>query len=137
MQAERFLKQIADIKIKIVNKELEKQMFKELATSITAQMGGERVQSSSTKEKMASNIIEAVSIQEQIDILTDTYKDIISVIERLDTAHYKIVHYVYVQGLSFKAIARKEGKCESWARKMNNRALSRVQDILDGRKRRC
>ncbi len=138
MDARKFLQQIEKIELQIKNKKYEKERWDDIATSITAQMGGERVQTSGSKEKMAKAVIEAVAVQEQIDVLLDTISEVYRVIEKLDTKYYKFIHKIYVQGMTLREVASSEGYSYSWATTMHSRALKEVQRILDGeKKRRC
>lgn len=55
-----FLEQVRRFDTMIQNKLIEKQQWMEMATSITANTDGERVQSSGAKSKMADAVIKCV-----------------------------------------------------------------------------
>lgn len=133
MEARKFLSQIEKIEYMIANKKVEAEQWNDIANNITSQVGGERVQSSGSQDKMASAVIEVVEIKSQIKILEDTYKDVVSVIEQLEARYYNFIHKVYVQHLTVKEVASMEGKSYSWATTTHKKALKEVQKILDGR----
>lgn len=133
MKAKAYLEQYMKIDPIIVNKFYEAEQWDALASSITAQMSEERVQSSGNQQKMEDAIIKSVDIKEQIKKLIDTKKEIVKTIESLPAAEYDILHKVYIQGKSFKAIEWESGNSYSWVTTVHGRALQAVQRILDER----
>lgn len=138
MDAKQFLRQLKKLDKMIENKLAEKARWKAIATGTTAQMGGEKVQSSGSQQKMADAVCRYVDIEkeidEQIDNLIDTRQDVISVIEKLNTTEYDILHKMYVQYMSLYDVADIYNKSYSWATTVHGRALKNVQAILDQRK---
>ena len=138
MDAKQFLRQLKKLDKMIENKLAEKARWKAIATGTTAQMGGEKVQSSGSQQKMADAVCRYVDIEkeidEQIDILIDTRQDVISVIEKLKTTEYDILHKMYVQYMSLYDVADIYNKSYSWATTVHGRALKNVQAILDQRR---
>lgn len=137
MEAKQFLNQLKKLDKMIENKLAEKARWKALALGTTAQNGGERVQSSGSQQKMADAVCRYIDIEkeidEQIDKLVDTRQEVISVIEKLKTTEYDLLHKVYVQYLSLYEVADIYGNTYSWATTVHGRALKNVQAILDGR----
>ena len=137
MNAKEFLRQIKKLDRLIENKLAEVQQWKELATNISPNLSGERVQSSGNPHKIADAIGRYIDLEREInqdiDKLVEAKKDVISVIEQLNATEYNVLHKVYVQGFTFDevAIACKRGR--SWATTVHGRALKRVQAILDQR----
>ncbi len=138
MKAKEFLGQLKKLDKLIQNKLIEKNQWKMIATGTTAQMGGERVQSSGSQQKMADAVGRYVDIEKDIDKvidkLIDTKQDVINVIEQLDAAEYDLLHMVYVQYLTLYEVADIYDKSYSWVTTTHGRGLKHVQDILDGRK---
>ena len=138
MDAKQFLRQLKKLDKMIENKLAEKARWKAIATGTSAQIGGEKVQSSGSQQKMADAVCRYVDIEkeidEQIDILIDTRQDVISVIEKLKTTEYDILHKMYVQYMSLYDVADIYNKSYSWATTVHGRALKNVQAILDQRK---
>jgi DNA-directed RNA polymerase specialized sigma24 family protein len=132
-----FLKQPGRIDCTIRNKLIEQQQWKDIALGITANMDGERVQSSGAKSKMADAVERCVDMEAEIDSLidklVDTKKEVIQTIEKLDSAtEYNILHMRYIQDISLQDIADHYGKDYGWATTTHGRALKNVQEILRG-----
>lgn len=137
MNAKEFLRQIKKLDKLIENKLAEVQKWKELATNISPNLSGDRVQSSGNPHKIADAIGRYIDLEREInqdiDQLIEVKKDVIGVIEQLNATEYDVLHKVYVQGFTFDevAIACKRGR--SWATTVHGRALKHVQTILDQR----
>ena len=138
MRAKDFLRQVKKIDMVIRNKMAEREQWRAIATGTTAQMGGERVQSSGSKQKMADAVGRYVDIETEIDkyidALVDTKKEIISVIEQLDVEEYDVLHKVYVQYFTLDEVASMNAKSYSHITTVHGRALKNVQNVLDKRK---
>lgn len=138
-EAKDFLKQVEKLDLRIKNKLIEQQQWKDIALGITANMDGERVQSSGAKSKMADAINRCVDMEAEIDSLIDNLvdlkKEVIQVIEKLDSAiEYDVLHRRYIQHQDLQEIADHYGKEYGWATTTHGRALKNVQRILDERK---
>lgn len=137
MNAQEYLKQLKKLNMMIVNKQIEIQQWKTIASGTTAFSEGERVQSSGNQQKMEKAVAEYVDIEESMKAeLTEfvkTKQEIISVIQMLSPVHYDLLHMIYVQFLTFDDVADKYDKSYSWATTVHGRALKQVQKILDER----
>ena len=133
MIAKEYLEQIKRNECIIQNKQIERKYWMGLATGITANMGGERVQASKTSHPMENQVVEAALIDQEIDRLKKEIADIIATIELLPVEEYNFLHKVYVQHIPLKDVHVDSGKSYSWAKTMHNRALGRLQYILDER----
>ena len=137
MDSKEFLKQVRKLDLKIKNKLIEQQQWRSIALGITANMDGERVQSSGAKSKMSDAIDKCVDMEAEIDRLVDelidTKRTVIAVIEQLDSAtEYDVLHRRYIQYQSLQEIADHYGYDYGWATTTHGRALKNVQAILDG-----
>lgn len=137
-EAQTYLEQVEKLDARIRNKLIEQQQWRDIALGITANMEGERVQSSGAKNKMADAIGRCVDMEAEIDslidILVDTKKEVIQTIERLDSAvEYDVLHRRYIQFQDLQEIADHYGKEYGWATTTHGRALKSLQAILDGR----
>jgi hypothetical protein len=132
VEAKRYLEEYKKIDAMILNKTIEAEQWEALAQSITANMGGEKVQSSSNQQKMQDYICNKIDIEAEIDALIAKKQDITDTIALLPMADYNILHKVYIQSLSFKEIAVDE-KDYSNVTTAHGRALQRLQKVLDGR----
>lgn len=135
-EAQIYLEQPEKLDLRIKNKLIEKQQWREIALGITANMDGERVQSSGAKSKMADAVEKCVDCEAEIDslvdVLIDTKKEVIQTIEQLDSPiEYDLLHRRYIQYQSLQDIADHYGKDYGWATTTHGRALKSVQAILD------
>jgi DNA-directed RNA polymerase specialized sigma subunit len=135
MEAKEFLKRFKKFEILIENKTIELHQCKETATSITAKLGGERVQGSGNPHRMADIIAKYIDLEKEIkrdiDNMMKAKKEILEVIESLSADQYDVLHKLYIQKMTFKEVAYERGKSESWATTLHGNALKVVQRILD------
>lgn len=137
MEAKEYLRQVEKLDVRIKNKLIEQRQWRDIALGITANMDGERVQSSGAKSKMADAIERCVDMEAEInsliDNLVDLKKEVIQTIERLDSAtEYDVLHKRYIQHMELQEIADHYGKEYGWATTTHGRALKNVQVLLDG-----
>lgn len=141
MTAKKYLEQIKRIKTLIKNKTAEKLIWEttmmELATNITPQMSGDRVQSSGSKQKMADTVDSGVDrirrMEQRIEELYAEMDSIIQTIEMLPEDKSDVLHMVYVQDKSLKEVAASRGESYSWVATNHGIALKMVSDILTKR----
>lgn len=137
-EAQVYLERVEMIDSIVHNKLIEQRQWHDLALSITANMGSERVQSSGSKSRMADAVEKCIDMEHQIsasvDKLISEKTDIVSTLEQLDNpTEYKLLHMRYIQYIDLKDIAEKYGKEYGWATTTHGRALRNVQHIMDGR----
>lgn len=135
-EAQIFLESLEKIDVLTECKLIERRQWYELATSITANMGGEVVQSSGSQSKMADAMNKCIDMEGEIastiDKLIAKKKDVTQTIEQVDNATwYKILHLRYVQHIELKDIADSFGKSYDWAKSTHGRAIRCVQGILN------
>ena len=135
MKAKEFLQQIEKLDTMIRCKQAEAQMWRDVALSITGQMGGERVQSSGNPQKMADAVNNYLDIDDELpeDIkrLKEQRREIIAVIEQLKPDEYEFLHMVYVQRIDLADVAIIKDRSYSWATTMHGNCLKKVQCIVD------
>lgn len=135
MKAKDYLKQVDKLDTIINNKLVERTQWKNIALGITAQIGGERVQSSGNQQKMAGAVDRVVDIDAEInqliDRLVDKKREITSTIEQLPATEYDVLHKLYIQRLTYYDVAQVYGKTYSWATTVHGRALKNLQRILN------
>jgi hypothetical protein len=122
---------------KIKNKLIEQQQWRDIAMGITANIGGERVQSTGSQQKMADAINKCIDMETEINGLVDeliaTKRDVIATIEKLDSPiEYDVLHKRYIQRYSLQEIADHYGKEYGWATTTHGRALKSVQKLIGG-----
>lgn len=131
-----YLEQVRRFDTMIQNKLIERQQWMEMATSITANTDGERVQSSGAKEKMADAVIKCVDMESEIDNLVDklvdTKKEVIQTIEQLASPiEYNLLHMRYIQYKTLQEIADHYRRDYGWAKTTHGRALCNVRLIRE------
>ena len=136
MDTKEYLRQVEKLDAVIKNKLIEKQQWRDIALGITANMDGERVQSSGTKSKMADALDKCIDMDAEIDRLidklVDTKRDVIATIEKLDIVmEYNIMHMRYIQYMSFQEIADHYGRDYTWATTAHGRALKSVEKLRE------
>lgn len=135
-EAQIYLEQVKGLDTKIKNKLIEQQQWKDIALSITANMEGERVQSSGSKSKLENAMVKCVDMDAEIDSLVDqlidTKKEVIQTIEQLySPIEYDILHKRYIQYKSLQDIADHYGRDCGWAKVTCKRACDHIQAILN------
>ncbi len=135
-EGQLFLERIETIDAHLESKLIEQRQWKDLAMNITANMEGERVQSSSaTTSKMADAVVKCIMIEEEIaaavDKLIAEKKMVVRTIESLHSpTEYRILHMRYIQYISLADIAAKLNKEYTWVTTVHGRAVKHVQDLL-------
>lgn len=137
IKAKDYLLQVERLDARIANKLIEQQQWRDMAVSITANIGGERVQSSGSHQKMSEAIEKCLDMESEInsliDELIDTKKKVINTIEKIySPMEYKILHMRYIQHISLKDIAKQLDREYTVITTAHGRALKNVQKILDG-----
>lgn len=138
-EVKSYLRQVEKLDAKIKNKLIERQQWRDIALGITSSVGGERVQSSGSQQKMADAINKCLDMESEIDGLIDELiavkRAVIRTIEKLDSpTEYNVLHMRYIQYIPLQEIADHYGKEYGWATTCHGRALKNVQSILDREK---
>lgn len=139
MRAKDFLKQLPKLNKMIENKMAEKEQWKSVALNTTSFNSSDRVQSTPNQQKMADAVVRCIDIEKEIDqcidALVDTKRDVISVIEQLEATEYDVLHKVYVQNITLDIVADRYERSYSWATTIHGQALKNVQKILNEREK--
>lgn len=135
-KAQFFLERVEKIEAIIENKLIEQRQWRELALSITANMDGERVQTSKSTSKMADAVINCIAIEEEIAEIVEKLiaekQKVTQTIEKLySPTEYKILHMRYIQHISLTDISEKLDKEYTWVTTTHGRALKHLESILE------
>ena len=129
--------QLEKIDALIDNKRAEKELWWCRATSTTSVLTADKVQSSSSQQKMADaalvHLDKGAEVDELLAKLEATRQEIIRTIEELNATEYNLLHKVYVQKWSLKEFAAQQRQSYSWATTVHGRALQHLQKILNER----
>jgi DNA-directed RNA polymerase specialized sigma24 family protein len=138
-KAQIFLERVEMFDAIVENKLIEQRQWRELAENITANIEGERVQTSMTStSKMADAVIKCVMMEDEIakavDKLIAEKRKVTHTLEKLySPTEYKILHMRYIQHISLTDIAEKVNKEYTWVTTNHGRALKHLQNILERR----
>lgn len=137
-EAQVFLESFELNKVKTECKLTERQFWHDLSTCITAQMGGERVQSSGAKDKMERARDACMEMEgdilSQVQALAASQREVTGVLDQLtNPTEYKLLHQRYIQNIELKVIADNFGSDYTWATTTHGRALKSVQAVLDAK----
>ena len=140
MKAKDFLRSHRKYDEMIENKLYEAKRWEEIALNISPRYGGEKVQSSGSKQKMEDAVARFIDIDneinDRIDELIDLEQNIVSVLEQLPPSEYSLLHKIYIQHKTIEEAAYElDKRSESWGKMVHRRALIMVQKILDERER--
>ena len=136
-EAQAFLESYEMDKVKMECKLEERRFWNDLSLSITGQMGGERVQSSGSKDKMAQARDVCVDMENeilsQVKTLAERQTEVTGVLDQMtNPTEYKLLHQKYIQCKELKVIADNFGSDYTWATTCHGRALKSVEAILKG-----
>lgn len=138
-KAQKYLERVEWIDSIVHNNLVEQRQWQELALSITANMGGERVQSSGSKSKMADAVDHCIDaedyILQSVQRLKKEKREIISIIEQVESPIcYNVLFMRYIQYKSLQEIADHYKKSYDWVKTTHGRAVAAVQRILDDKR---
>ncbi len=134
--AEEYLMQARMLNKKIDNKVAELEQLRSLADGVGSPVAGEKVQTSSSGDRMEATVIKILGMEEdvrnELARLMDLRKDIIDTIEQLkDPIEYHILHMYYVQEKSIRQIQHKVTYSKTGVIRVKERAIRHVSEILD------
>lgn len=133
MKAETFLNRLECLDDLIENKMEELKQWESLAIGTGAMSDGERVQTSTTGDKMSNAVIQCIETKKMIEILSEEKKRKISVLESLETRYYNLLHKVYVQHMTLTEAYRRCGISKKTGSNLHKAAKESLQKKLDER----
>lgn len=112
MTTKEYLSQISRLDRMIQNKLSEIYQLKTMACSVTVSNEGERVQTSSDKDKLGSAVAKIVDLEKETDRLVDSFSDkrkhIIEQIDGIENSdYYHVLSMRYVGKNTFEDISQK------------------------------
>lgn len=136
VDAETYLKEISKCEARIYGKIAEIKRLECLATSVTAALCDDKVQTSGISDKIGNIVVqietEKEKLQKAIEHFFEVKSERIALIEQLDNVlDYKVIHGKYVRYLKFKDIAKEEHFSEQYIREVHIRALENFQILLN------
>lgn len=99
MFVERYLNQLKTLRYQIKCKESDAEMWRNMATSLQSYSDGDRVQKSTTQDRMADAIAKAVDCETDaralLMCLVDLQKTILWQIDHMDSDMHRLILYEY------------------------------------------
>lgn len=135
MTAKEKLLRIRKLDKLIENKMAEAQQWREIATNISANMSGERVQSSGSTDTVANAMCKAMDLEQEAELFKWEKENIIKQIEKLPAVYYDVLHKIYVQDVPIKSIAAQYHKRYEWASRKHTAAVEAFEKILNRREK--
>ena len=129
METKQYLNQIERLEKQIQNKLSEIYQLKTMACSVTvSNSDGERVQTSTDKDRLGSTVAKIVDLEKETDRLVDEFVDkrnhIIGQIDNMENAdYYHILSLRYVSRDTFDNIADKTGWSKRHVLRIHGQAL--------------
>ena len=141
MKAKEYLNQIERMDAKINTRLEEVERLHTLATKTTAVLGGERVQSSGSQQKMADCVTRIVDLKREINAEIDRFvnykQNALKIMDKYcDPDCINLLYYRYFQYRSWEQIAVDLNCTYKWVcGGLHQRALSQFQKGLEQKKR--
>lgn len=136
MTAKEYLLQARRLKLLISQKQEQIAEVRAMAEKITAGTNGERVQTSTTSNKVESAAIKLVSLEEELLAMRMQYiakmDEIIARIQSLsDTRYIAILYERYVNNMSFEQISCALGYDYKWTCRLHGYALQEFDKLIN------
>lgn len=128
MFVERYLGQIRTLRYQIKCKQKDAEMWRELASSMAVGSDGDRVQKTSSQDRMADAIAKAVDCEADalalVQCLVDLQKTILWQIDHMESDVHRIfLNEYYVHDMSLADIANEWKKSFSHVKRVKSSAL--------------
>lgn len=133
MTSKQYLSELQTMKTRIGQLQEQRQMYLEMATSITVALNPVKVQTSHTPDRMGENVSKAADlgtkIDEEINALFWKQQEIIKQIQSLHNADYmQILFKVYVQEKNIKQASAEMGKSYNYVLGIHKKALKAFEE---------
>lgn len=134
MTAKKYLSKLQLIRVEIEQLREEKEMYLEMATSITARLSPVKVQTSGSVDRIGENTSNAADLDRKIDDkiikLMEKQLEIINMIRELHNADYiKVLYKVYVQFKSLKVTAAEMNRSYTYTLEVHKKALAEFETV--------
>lgn len=135
LNAEKFLNQLYKLNNLIKSDEEEIEQLRSLATSISGNMTQERVQSSTSNDKITDIVSKIIDlekeIQDEIKRLIDLRKEVRDVINQVEDVNERLfLRYRYILFYQWKEISDKLDCSQTQVQRIKEKAIESVEQIL-------
>lgn len=134
MTAKQYLEQLSTLDRMLSEKLDQIYRLRNTASNPSCYIGGERVQTSMSGDRMADIVAKIVMLEEECDTLQDRYADlrrtIITKTNMLSGKHKDIIRKRYIEKKTIHAIAQDIGMTDRGLKKAHKRALEEFTKIM-------
>lgn len=131
MTAKEYLLQIIYLDSKIEANREKVERLKESAEGTTSNLSPNKVQTSTSKQKMADAVISYSDLEKAIDADMEKIMEIINTIGKLNPYESTVLYKRYVEDKSLWVISREVKKSYSWATKVHSTGIKNIQKIIN------
>lgn len=131
MTAKEYLYQIVYLDSRIEANREKVQRLKEAAEGTTSNLSPNKVQTSSSKQKMADAVISYAYLEKIIKADEKKKQGIIDTISLLNPYESTVLYKRYVEDKSLWVISREMKKSYSWATKVHSTGIKNIQKIIN------
>lgn len=131
MKAKEYLQQIVFLNSKIEANREKVQRLKESAEGTTSNLSPNKVQTSTSKQKMADAVISYSDLEKAIDADMEKIMEIINTIGRLCPYESTVLYKRYVEDKSLWVVSREISRSYSLVTKVHGSGLKNIQKILN------
>ena len=131
MTAKEYLYQIVYLDSRIEANREKVQRLKESAEGTTSNLSPNKVQTSTSKQKMADAVINYADLEKIIKADEKKKQGIIDTISLLSPYESTVLYKRYVEDKSLWVISREMKKSYSWATKVHSTGIKNIQKIIN------
>lgn len=131
MTAKEYLYQIVYLDSRIEANREKVQRLKESAEGTTSNLSPNKVQTSTSKQKMADAVISYSDLEKIIKADEKKKQGIIDTISLLSPYESTVLYKRYVEDKSLWVISREMKKSYSWATKVHSTGIKNIQKIIN------
>lgn len=131
MTAKEYLYQIVYLDSRIEANREKVQRLKESAEGTTSNLSPNKVQTSTSKQKMADAVISYADLEKTIKADEEKKQGIIDTISLLNPYESTVLYKRYVEDKLLWVISREMKKSYSWATKVHSTGIKNIQKIIN------
>lgn len=135
MKAKEYLQKITFLDSKIESNKERIKRYKESAENKTSNLSPNKVQTSTSKQKMADAVCSYSDLERIIKADEKKKQEIIDTISMLNPNESTVLYKCYADAMTLWEISKDMDRSYSWVSKMHSRGVKNIQQILDSRKK--
>ncbi len=135
MKAKEYLQKITFLDSKIESNKERIMRYKESAENKTSNLSPNKVQTSTSKQKMADAVCSYSDLERIIKADEKKKQEIIDTISMLNPNESTVLYKCYADAMTLWEISKDMDRSYSWVSKRHSDGVRNVQKILDSRKK--